>query len=670
MTELVEEARVRDVIRVLSRIAIPPTQLVFYRLLLGSPEAGVTSEQICAALQINPPQHRGVMAALTVRINNSSLESSSETKAGLGLVVRQDWGGTQYTYWPQPALLAAIARLPVLAALLERPVAEIAQSGLLSVPLPADVVAVPLPIARPSLATDIAKSPFAGLLADLDAQGLVFPSELIANLLLALQVKRFVILTGISGTGKTRIGQTLANRFKLTQRERVAVGVDEQSVVVQVQPYMLNRHRVVLPVSIASLLAQDEKGAGSIQVRWAGGAGALATYRRKSAFIILFKGAMKAWFQATFKLGSSLVMRVKGPDGELPNSVVFEAPAGIEYREVPVKNAEIVAVRPDWTDHRGLLGHYNPLTQRYVTTPFLSLLLRAADEVVQATTDGRPTAPFFALLDEMNLARVEHYFADFLSCLESGDTLHLHDEPSVEEGETEDAGWAVPRRLAVPANLFIIGTVNVDESTYLFSPKVLDRAFAIELNTVDLEGLSKGVQRGSEIDLERWSGELSPPRGANRADWREFSDFKGGELVAHVLAIHGSLAGYHRHFGYRVAEELARFVMLATEQATNTFEAAYDALDLAILQKILVKLNGTQAELQALIAALLTLMLAGANGTEAMRDLATWRFDPLTATIIAKSETADTQPLFPRSAAKLWRMQETLQRQGFTSWIE
>lgn len=664
------DARVRDVLRVLCRIAIPRWQLALYRLLVNAPTAGITSEQVRAALHINPAQHRGLMAALTLRTNNTPREVAPEEKPGLGLLMRQQWNGSQNTYWPTPELIAAIGRLPTLAESLKRPVDEIATGSSVSFDLPGGVVAEPVAPYLAPLPVIVPDTPFAELIADLDAGGLVFPSELIANLLLALQVKRFVILTGISGTGKTKIGQTLARRFQATRQEEVVSELDERSVVVQVQPYMLTRRRVVIPVSLSTQLGRDEHGPGRIQGRWPGGTIELATYRQGSAFIVLFKGALKDWIHDTFALGSHLVIRLEGPDDELPDTVVFEAPTDTEHLEVKVENSVIVAVRPDWTDHRGLLGHYNPLSQRYVVTPFLSLLLRATDEAAIAVEQGRAASPFFALLDEMNLARVEHYFSDFLSCLESGDALHLHDETLVEEGGTEDDGPPVPRRLAIPSNLFIIGTVNVDESTYLFSPKVLDRAFAIELNTVDLVGLADGMARGSDLDLVKWSGALVAPLPPSREDWTWFSKHQHGELVTHVLALHALLARYHRHFGYRVAEELARFVRLAVEQTANPGESADEALDLAILQKILVKLNGTQSELQELVAAMLELMLAGAGGTPEMRNLTKWRLDPITSTIIAKDEASEVQPLFPRSAAKLWRMQDRLRRQGFASWIE
>ena len=80
-----------------------------------------------------------------------------------------------------------------------------------------------------------------------------------------------------------------------------------------------------------------------------------------------------------------------------------------------MKNYEVVAVRPDWTDGRGLLGFYNPLTRRYLATPFLRLLLDAGEEALRASRENRSPSPFFLILDEMNLARVEQYFSEFLS---------------------------------------------------------------------------------------------------------------------------------------------------------------------------------------------------------------------------------------------------------------
>src|SRR5262249_1553248 len=155
------------------------------------------------------------------------------------------------------------------------------------------------------------------------------------------------------------------------------------------------------------------------------------------------------------------------------------------------------------------------------------LLRRAQHEWERARADaGREPFPFFLILDEMNLAHVEHYFSDVLSCLESGQALELHQDPAAEEGEGE-AATPVPQRLGIPENLFFIGTVNVDETTYMFSPKVLDRAFTIELNQVNLRDWGNGVAgvepaERSPLRLNRFAGTLGRWRRPGAEDWQAF----------------------------------------------------------------------------------------------------------------------------------------------------
>jgi 5-methylcytosine-specific restriction protein B len=498
-----------------------------------------------------------------------------------------------------------------------------------------------------------------------------------------MQVKRFVILTGISGTGKTRIAQAIAGRFPLTRRIAVPQELDERAVIVTLAPYVHKRRRIVLPAALAAQVpgVLQQQGAGTIQARWPGGTVELSTYRM-TALVVMFKGELRKWMDKTFKEGDQLVLRLDGPVDAPPDTLVFEKPATATERVERLPNAEIIPVRPDWTDNRGLLGFYNPLTRKYVTTPFLRLLVAAGDEARRAASQKRPPHPFFVLLDEMNLARVEHYFSDLLSAMESvadladenGGMLHLHDEESLEEGESEDEEAVVPRRLRIPPNLFIVGTVNVDESTYMFSPKVLDRAFTIEFNGVDLGGLGKHIEDGGELDLVRWDGKLAPPPPSGRDDWRWLTEHRDGSLGAQLLALHDLLASANRHFGYRVACEIARFVRLAVEQAADddasAEAAARAALDLAVLQKVLVKLAGTQAEIARLLDDLLWFTLIGRRASDGTRNLALWRLDAVEGEVVPSDEASEEVPVFPRSAAKLWRMRSRLLERGFTSWIE
>jgi len=123
----------------------------------------------------------------------------------------------------------------------------------------------------------------------------------------------------------------------------------------------------------------------------------------------------------------------------------------------------ICAVRPEWTDPTGLTGYYDVLSNRYVVPPFLEAVLLAT---------AHPHSPVFVVLDEMNLARVEYYFSDVLSAIETREALQLHSNSVPLEGST---GTSIRAALPLPTNLYIIGTINVDETTNPVSDKVLDR---------------------------------------------------------------------------------------------------------------------------------------------------------------------------------------------------
>ena len=392
-------------------------------------------------------------------------------------------------------------------------------------------------------------------------------------------------------------------------------------------------------------------------------------------------------------------------------------------------NYTVVPVRPDWVDNRGLLGYYNPLTNDYSPTPFLRLLLKARAEMKRAEEEGWEPSPFFVVLDEMNLARVEHYFSDFLSAMESGEAIPLHDNPSVERGEIQtsacgrgdaDAGVAIPRALRVPDNVFFTGTVNVDETTYMFSPKVLDRAFTIELNEVDLHGYESGhgddgpsaltldalhPLRGSirgkpyEVGGKRSGGGWKP----SRRDWLEFCRLSDGRFRDRLLELQAVLEGEHRQFGYRVANEIARFVNLAHEQSSNKDVAVGAAFDLAVLQKVLPKFHGTQQELEPLLRRLLSFAVEGGGAPGSSGDgpkLDEWLVvngclraksarvqAPEAAGTVGTAEPASAKaggdplkreaedssaraPALPRTGAKIWRMLHRLELRGFTSFVE
>jgi len=314
-----------------------------------------------------------------------------------------------------------------------------------------------------------------------------------------------------------------------------------------------------------------------------------------------------------------------------------------------------VPVRPDWMDNKGLLGYYNLLDEKYHATPVLKLLLDAEEH---------PDKSFFVILDEMNLAKVEQYFSDFLSIMESrttgtpqGEPLYLH---SAVKAETTD-GRLIPQWFHIPPNVYFTGTVNVDESTYMFSPKVLDRANVIEFNEVNLDNYAKGITPSDHFALKDPDvrQRLMPADGdAPFCSKKDFIDALKidadvGDYLGEILNI---LHPFNLHFGYRVINEISRYICHANE-AIDKFDLN-TVMDIQILQKILPKFHGAQARLEEPLSRL----LVACCGDEYEGNLAD--------DYLRKATDYNEDARWPRSARKLARMILNLRNQGYTSFIE
>jgi hypothetical protein len=213
----------------------------------------------------------------------------------------------------------------------------------------------------------------------------------------------------------------------------------------------------------------------------------------------------------------------------------------------PSDNFHLIPVRPDWTEPAQLLGFMDAISGSYQRTRFTEALLQA---------HRQPTRPIFVCLDEMNLAQPEHYFADILSSMEAGGELRLH---------SGGPDKSVPPTIPWPENLYITGTVNMDETTRTLSPKVLDRANVLDMSAVDVGGFCQNL-KGRDPSLQPvLESDMVPQL----------------ERLAAILAPHGL------HFGNRVIEEIARY--LTFSKAHGVLPAA---LDVQIEQKILTKLRG------------------------------------------------------------------------------
>jgi energy-coupling factor transporter ATP-binding protein EcfA2 len=586
--------------------------------------------------------------------------------------VRVDWDETvacdipPHKHWG----LTTVDKVPpnVLALVLPELTEAGPASGALTVP-PGGLSSSPPP----------AETPFALLVRSLQTR-LWFSTEIVAHYVLALQAKRFVILTGVSGTGKTQLALAVAKHFQ-PRTKRVKVSPPPAGAATKrITPSVAQYHRMVLPSVIAMGLrlgGLQGTGTATIDVVYPGGTLELSCYRHvrsssNSVHHLSVKGGLAKWI-GSLSVGDEIYVELLEPGQAGRDRIRFMLPERVE-EVTTAKSYEVVAVRPDWTDGRGLLGFYNPLTRRYSTTPFLRLLLEAEAEARRATEEKRTPHPYFAILDEMNLARVEQYFSDFLSALESGEPIVLHDDRQLEDGEVEDEeeddADPVPRFLQIPRNLFFTGTVNVDETTHMFSPKVLDRAFVIEFNEVDLERYGtrdndEDDDDASALELVGWQGfqDFLP---VSADDWDALAAVAGGDVRRKLTEIHGILARDNRHFGYRVANEIGRFIRLAGEQSADPEEGVEAAFDLALISKVLPKLHGTQQELEDTLTQLFRFSVGGGPG-------AVDAWVPMGGQLGLKSKTegeSDECPWLPRTSLKLWRMLRRLRAQGFTSFIE
>ncbi len=255
----------------------------------------------------------------------------------------------------------------------------------------------------------------------------------------------------------------------------------------------------------------------------------------------------------------------------------------------------VVPVRPDWTGAEALFGYEDvlrePLNGRsaWHVPEALRFMLRAAAD---------PENPYLLLLDEMNLAHVERYFADALSGMES-------DQACLPNLKKEANGaWRIPAnevdKLPIPENLFVVGTVNVDETTYMFSPKVLDRANTFEFRVGTSELLTGQtrpvpVEPGHPDLVTRFLAVAANPQ------WHLEHPAPGqGVFVEHLRRLHALLSNSGFEFGHRIFYEAIRF---AAMYAAAGDDDPLKALDLQIMQKVLPRLHGSRRRLELTLCA-------------------------------------------------------------------
>ena len=297
----------------------------------------------------------------------------------------------------------------------------------------------------------------------------------------------------------------------------------------------------------------------------------------------------------------------------------------------------VVPVGADWTNREPLLGYPNALKQGEYMQPesgALQIMMRAL---------RNPQKPYFLVLDEMNLSYVERYFADFLSALESNQKIPLWEKPDECDSEVDAS-------IALPKNLFIVGTINVDETTYMFSPKVLDRANVIEFKISDKE-MEQFLSQDMNIDVHAADG-VCANMGQDFVQKATSKETDNNELAQRTLLdFFKVLKKVNAEFGFRSATEIYRFIANAKASAVGMTED--EILDAAIVQKLLPKLHGSRKKLEPALKALWGLCMKDDHKTEAIT-----------------RENAEQYAKFAEAADKIQRMMQTALDNGFTSFAE
>ena len=268
------------------------------------------------------------------------------------------------------------------------------------------------------------------------------------------------------------------------------------------------------------------------------------------------------------------------------------------------ENFELIQVKPNWHNSMDVVGFYSNISGKYEFTPFVEFIVKAWQH---------KDTPYFLCLDEMNLAPVEEYFAEFLSAIESRSTdengEYITDpiiKPFKEFGKdvcedmlkhllgeahhTESNPLAeqfTKKGLTLPPNLMVMGTVNMDETTFSFSRKVLDRAMSMEMNEVDYDKFLSG--ESEQFPLLKDINDLLVKRPQQALEVKDEIDSE--KVIGYLKDVNNLLDGTPFKLGYRAANEAMLYVAASRDFAGEKFSID-QALDEFTLMKILSRIEG------------------------------------------------------------------------------
>lgn len=244
----------------------------------------------------------------------------------------------------------------------------------------------------------------------------------------------------------------------------------------------------------------------------------------------------------------------------------------------------MISVRPDWNDSTELIGYKN-LESKFIKGKLTQIIEEASQNLDK---------PYFICLDEMNLARVEYYLSDYLSVIESRrkkEDLIVTDS-LIYDYEIEDSD-----SLKLPENLYLIGTVNMDDTTFQFSRKVLDRANTIEFSDVNLENLFKNETEEVE-EIPDVYNDFLKSNYLKTIDIEEEYRGYAKEINKKIIEINNILSKSQKHFAYRVRDEIL-FYMIENKKSDLLNEDV--AFDYQIMQKVLPAISGSENSIKEIL---------------------------------------------------------------------
>ncbi len=434
-----------------------------------------------------------------------------------------------------------------------------------------------------------------GFMNYLTKKGYFFNTDIVENFLLSLKVKPFVILTGNSGTGKTKIAQLFAQYLEQINEKDIKRYIDSEVTVgksAESGGWAFKRD------DFFEIFPQVKKYEGSFPIE-------VNNQKSKGRLVL----TPRLFFDSKDTDIKNMLNSLAQKESTKRIPLKIEIP---KSSSTISKYYSLIPVGANWTENRHIVGFHNVITNKYQKTAALEVIILANEVSNQ---------PHFLILDEMNLSHVERYFADFLSAMESNEKIPLHDCDEID---------GIPNQIPIPQNLSVIGTVNVDETTYMFSPKVLDRANTIEFNTHPAKEYMSGETSNwnpngdilylenilSDLNVRNWDinqlkNELNTIKvSKNTLLWDVLSD----EINKFQECLRK--AGFD--FGFRIVNEVLRFMYVSWKYENkknpwNNWERYFDS---QIKQKMLPKIHGSQRSIGELFKEMINLCINEKNEKE------------------------------------------------------